>query len=169
KYSVDGRLVRGLDYYTKTAFEITSFHLGSQDALAGGGRYDLLVKELGGEPTPGVGFAAGMERVLMVLEKLAKNTFQEVDPVIFFVGMDDQSREWTFLKCCELRARGVSAELDYLERSVKAQMREANRLKAKYVVVIGENEMKSRSAKLKNMRTGEEAPVSLDRLDSVLE
>lgn len=165
---VDGRLVRGLDYYTKTAFEITTSHLGSQDALAGGGRYDLLVEELGGKSTPGVGFAAGIERVLITLEKLGKDKFQEAGPVVFFVGMDDKSREWAFLKSCELRMRGISAELDYLNRSVKAQMREANRLHAKFVVVIGEEELKSRSAKLKNMATGEESPISFDRLDSVL-
>lgn len=165
---VEGRLVRGLDYYTKTAFEITTSHLGSQDALAGGGRYDLLVEELGGKSTPGVGFAAGIERVFITLEKLGKDKFQEAGPVVFFVGMDDKSREWAFLKSCELRMRGISAELDYLNRSVKAQMREANRLHAKFVVVIGEEELKSRSAKLKNMANGEESPISFDRLDSVL-
>ncbi|MBI4429489.1 MAG: histidine--tRNA ligase [Ignavibacteriales bacterium] len=168
KFEVDGRLVRGLDYYTKTAFEITSPQLGSQDALAGGGRYDLLVEELGGKQTPGVGFAAGIERILIALEKLGKVKSQEAGPMVFFVGLDEASREWAFMKCCELRGRGISAELDYLNRSVKAQMRQADRLRAKFVVVIGEQELKSRSAILKNMANGEETPVPFDRLDSVL-
>ncbi|MGH2567617.1 MAG: histidine--tRNA ligase, partial [Bacteroidota bacterium] len=90
-YKIDGRLVRGLDYYTKTAFEITSDALGSQDALAGGGRYDLLVEELGGKPTPGVGFAAGIERLLMVLEKTGKTPADENGPLLFLVTLDEAS------------------------------------------------------------------------------
>jgi histidyl-tRNA synthetase len=163
-YEVDGRLVRGLDYYTKTAFEITSTALGSQDALAGGGRYDLLVEELGGKSTPGVGFAAGIERLLMVLTKLNKNTSVTLSPSIYFVGMDEPARVWSFIKANELRKRGIIAEVDYLSRSMKSQMREANRLQASFVVVIGEEELKSKQAKLKRMSTGEEYPVSLDDL-----
>jgi histidyl-tRNA synthetase len=165
KYEVDGRLVRGLDYYTKTAFEITSTALGSQDALAGGGRYDLLVEELGGKATPGVGFAAGIERLLMVLAKLEKNTIAAASLKIFLVGLDEPSRQWAFLKAQELRRNGIGAEVDYLERSVKAQMREANRQQAQYVAVIGESELKTKSAKLKHMQTGEETAVSLDSLE----
>ncbi len=89
-YHVNGRLVRGLDYYTKTAFEITSSALGSQDALAGGGRYDLLVEELGGKSTPGVGFAAGMERLMMVLQKTGTVEIKKQAPTIFIIGLDDQ-------------------------------------------------------------------------------
>ncbi|MEK7749279.1 MAG: histidine--tRNA ligase, partial [Bacteroidota bacterium] len=110
KYTIDGRLVRGLDYYTKTAFEITSAHLGSQDALAGGGRYDLLVAELGGKPSPGVGFAAGIERLIMVLDKLGKSKYERSGPVLFIAALDERSREWAFAQCSELRARGISAE-----------------------------------------------------------
>jgi histidyl-tRNA synthetase len=165
KYEIDGRLVRGLDYYTKTAFEITSTALGSQDALAGGGRYDLLVEELGGKPTPGVGFAAGIERLLMVLTKLEKNTIAATTPQIFLVGLDEPSRQWAFLKAQELRRSGIGAEVDYLERSIKAQMREANRQQAQYVIVVGESELKTKSAKLKHMQTGEETIVSLDSLE----
>jgi histidyl-tRNA synthetase len=164
-YEVDGRLVRGLDYYTKTAFEITSTALGSQDALAGGGRYDLLVEELGGKPTPGVGFAAGIERLLMVLSKLEKNDQKQIPPVIYFVGLDEPARIWTFLKANELRRKGICAEVDYLGRSVKSQMREANRQQAHYVIVVGEQELKSKVAKLKNMLTGEEITTSLDEIN----
>ena len=161
-YEVDGRLVRGLDYYTKTAFEITSTALGSQDALAGGGRYDLLVEELGGRSTPGVGFAAGIERLLMVLSKLGKSDRKQDPPVIFFVGLDEPARLWAFLKANELRRKGICAEVDYLGRSVKSQMREANRQQAQYVIVVGEQELKTKTAKLKNMQTSGETTISLD-------
>lgn len=163
-YEVDGRLVRGLDYYTKTAFEITSTALGSQDALAGGGRYDLLVEELGGKSTPGVGFAAGIERLLMVLSKLGKNELKQPAPILYFVGLDEQARTWTFLKASELRRKEICVEVDYLGRSVKSQMRDANRQLANYVIVVGEQELKTKSAKLKNMRTGEETTISLDEI-----
>jgi histidyl-tRNA synthetase len=164
-YKIDGRLVRGLDYYTKTAFEITSTALGSQDALAGGGRYDLLVEELGGKPTPGVGFAAGIERLLMVLSKLGKSDQKQTPPVIYFVGLDEPARIWTFLKANELRKKGICAEVDYLGRSVKSQMREANRQQARYVIVVGEQELKTKTAKFKNMLTGEETSISLDEIN----
>lgn len=164
-YELDGRLVRGLDYYTKTAFEITNTALGSQDALAGGGRYDLLVEELGGKPTPGVGFAAGIERYLMVLEKLSKAGFKESEPVLFIATLDEPSRTWAFVKATELRSREIATEVDYLDRSLKAQMREANRQGAQFVVVVGENELKTRSAKLRNMKSGTETTVSLDTLN----
>lgn len=163
-YEVDGRLVRGLDYYTKTAFEITSTALGSQDALAGGGRYDLLIEELGGKSTPGVGFAAGIERLLMVLSKLGKNELKQPAPILYFVGLDEQARTWTFLKASELRRKEICVEVDYLGRSVKSQMRDANRQLANYVIVVGEQELKTKSAKLKNMRTGEETTISLDEI-----
>jgi len=164
-YYVDGRLVRGLDYYTKTAFEITSTALGSQDALAGGGRYDLLVEELGGKKTPGVGFAAGMERLLMVLAKVHNDKFLLPAPVLYFVGLDETAHIWAFLKTIELRRQGIHAEVDYLGRSVKAQMREANREQAQYVIVVGEQELKTKIAQLKNMRTGKEMAVSLDTIE----
>jgi histidyl-tRNA synthetase len=161
-FEVDGRLVRGLDYYTKTAFEIISTDLGSQDALAGGGRYDLLVEELGGKPTPGVGFAAGIERLLMVLEKTGTAALPSPALDLYIVTLDDSSRQWAFEKTQGLRHSGSSVELDYLARSVKAQMREANRQQAAFVLVVGETELQTRTAKLKNMHTGEETPVSLD-------
>ena len=153
-----------MDYYTKTAFEITSTALGSQDALAGGGRYDLLVEELGGKSTPGVGFAAGIERLLIVLSKLGKSGQKQTPPVIYFVGLDEAARVWTFLKAIELRRKGICVEVDYLGRSVKSQMREANRQQAHYAIVVGEQELKTKVAKLKNMSTGEETSISLDEI-----
>ncbi|MEX2116567.1 MAG: histidine--tRNA ligase [Bacteroidota bacterium] len=168
QFTIDGRLVRGLDYYTKTAFEITSSDLGSQDALAGGGRYDLLVKELGGKPTPGTGFAAGIERLMMALEKKGGDLLPLSRPRIFLVGLDAPSRSWAFVRTCKLRKQGIPAETDYSARSLKAQLREANRQQAQFVIVVGEQELKSGSAKLKNMQSGEEVTVSLDALEQSL-
>ena len=167
-FKVNGRLVRGLDYYTKTAFEITSTALGSQDALAGGGRYDLLVEELGGKPTPGVGFAAGMERLMMVVQKNSPSMSFRQAPTLFIVGLDERSRSWAFAKATQLRTAGLSVELDYLERSIKAQMREANRQEAANVLVIGDSELKSGQAKLKNMKSGVERLIELERIGDVL-
>ncbi len=168
-FIIDGRLVRGLDYYTKTAFEITSTALGSQDALAGGGRYDLLVEELGGKQTPGVGFAAGIERLLMVLSKVGLQRTIDLRPVLFIVTIDEEARRWAFARAHDLRAKGVRVEVDYLGRSVKAQMREANRQETHYTVVIGGTELQSRSARLKNMQTGDEIAVNFNELESALQ
>ena len=167
-FHIDGRLVRGLDYYTKTAFEITSTALGSQDALAGGGRYDILVEELGGKPTPGVGFAAGMERLMMVLSKAGKAGMPDVRPVLFIATNGAAAQQWAFTTANALRSKGFRVEIDYLQRSLKAQMREANRMEARYALVIGETELQARSAKLKNMQTGDEEGVALDQIDRAL-
>ncbi len=162
-YEVDPRLVRGLDYYTMTAFEFVSADLGSQDALGGGGRYDGLVSQLGGKDTPAVGFAAGLERLLMVMDKNGY-TFPEQSPRVYLVGMDENSRAWAFQQAVSLRRSGVSVELDYAERSVKAQMREANRLGARYVVLAGEAEMQTSTAQVKDMQEGTQESVEFERL-----
>ncbi len=167
-YEIDGRLVRGLDYYTKTAFEITSSALGSQDALAGGGRYDLLVHELGGKPTPGVGFAAGMERLMIILEKLKRGPDPHIRPDLYIAAADDAARRRAFGFAHQLRQKGVAADLDYLGRSLKAQMREANRQRARYVIVLGNEELATGKAKLKNMESGQEEEVLLTDLTSKL-
>lgn len=167
-YSIDGKLVRGLDYYTKTAFEIISGALGSQDALAGGGRYDLLVEELGGKPTPGVGFAAGIERLLIVLNKQGMQLELNHPPKLYLVCADRQVQSWIFSLATSLRADGISVEIDYLDRSLKAQMREANKLNAEFVIVIGEQELRDRKLKLKNMKSGDETTISANELSNVL-
>lgn len=169
EYEEDGRLVRGLDYYTKTAFEVISSDLGSQDALAGGGRYDLLAEELGGKPTPGIGFAAGIERLLMVLEKQKVELGGEPRPVVFIAALGSDTHEWAMKQALELRRRGVSVELDFLGRSLKAQMREADRLQAHYVLIVGENELKTRQATLKDMKTGEQRGVGFDEILNVFD
>lgn len=166
RYSIDGRLVRGLDYYTKTAFEIISKDLGSQDALAGGGRYDLLVKELGGKQTAAVGFAAGIERLLMVMETQKKTAAPEVHPTVFLAAADEGSRRRVMKETLVLRQQGIICEVDLLGRSLKAQMREADRQRAEYVLVIGSEEMKTGLVTVKHMASGKEESVALDGIVS---
>ena len=167
-FGVDGRIVRGLDYYTKTAFEIISMDLGSQDALAGGGRYDLLVKELGGKDTPAVGFAAGMERLLMVMEKQKIVPPGGGHPLVFLAAADEEGRKWVIRTAMGLRRRGFACELDLLGRSLKAQMREADRQQASFVIAVGADELKRNQASIKNMRSGEQRSVDLRNLAAEL-
>ncbi len=163
-YEIDGRIVRGLDYYTKTAFEIVSTDLGSQDALAGGGRYDLLVKELGGKETPSVGFAAGIERLLMTLEKQSLLNVVPAKPLIFFAAADDEGKQWSLATAQTLRQHGISCEVDLLGRSLKAQMREADRQSAQYVIVAGSKELQEKKVNIKSMTDGKQTTVALDDL-----
>ncbi len=167
-FTVDGRLVRGLDYYTKTAFELTSEALGSQDALAGGGRYDLLTQELGGKETPGVGFAAGLERLMMALEKNGSSAEAATTPALYMAAADDASRGWIASTAMELRAKGFAVETDLLRRSLKAQMRDADRQQAAYVVVVGQHELETGTAAVKNMKTGEQKDFLLKDLPTQL-
>ncbi len=166
-FVVDGRLVRGLDYYTKTAFEISSNELGSQDALAGGGRYDLLIKELGGKSTPSVGFAAGMERLMMILEK---KEFQspEPKPALFIAAADESARAWALKTAMQLRYQGIYVETDLLNRSLKAQMKEADRQNAKYSIVVGSTELAAGKALLKDLSEHTQQEVPLDNLQQFL-
>jgi histidyl-tRNA synthetase len=166
-YSINGRLVRGLDYYTKTAFEITSGELGSQDALAGGGRYDLLIEELGGKKTPSVGFAAGMERLMMILEKKGFQP-EEPHPVLFIAAADETARDWALKKTMKLRSLGISTETDFLQRSLKAQMKEADRQKSKFALVVGSTELKSGKGLLKNLSDHTQHEVELEQLQLFL-
>ena len=167
-FTIDGRIVRGLDYYTKTAFEIVSQDLGSQDALTGGGRYDLLVKELGGKHTPAVGFAAGIERLLMVMEKQKLLLTDNLHPFVYIAYADKHGRSWTIEQAYILRHQAIRCEYDPLDRSLKSQMREANRQQAEYVLIVGENELRAQSVSLKNMKTGNEQKVHMGELTNKL-
>lgn len=163
-FEVDPSLVRGLDYYTKTTFEIVSSSVGSQSALCGGGRYDLLVEELGGKQTPGVGFAAGMERILLACENEKSLNIPEESIDIYIIRIDKEFEMKTAEIASQLRREGLSCDYDYLQRSVKAQMREANKYNSRYVLFVGGDEYKSGQVNLKNMSTGEEQKINLDEL-----
>ncbi len=163
-YEVDFRLVRGLDYYTDTTFEFVSDELGAQDAIGGGGRYDGLVELLGGKPTPGVGFGSGIERVIIVAEKNGFKFPEAAPPNLYFITLNDAAREKSIVLSNRLRKKNVSCESDLLGRSMKAQMREANKMMCEYVFIIGEEELQSGKGKLKKMTDGSQEDVEFDSL-----
>ncbi|HET6402633.1 MAG TPA: histidine--tRNA ligase [Candidatus Kapabacteria bacterium] len=164
EFSVDPLLVRGLDYYTRTVFEITSSDLGSQDALCGGGRYDNLVEQLGGPPTPAVGFGAGVERALLALEKLRGPRIKTPAVTLFAIMLGESARSKGFEMVSTLRVANIDCLLDLNARSMKAQMREANKANAKFAYIIGESELAEGAGILKNMETGEQAKISFDTI-----
>jgi histidyl-tRNA synthetase len=166
-YEVDGRLVRGLDYYVRTAFEFTSDALGSQSAVAGGGRYDRLVETLGGPPTPGIGFALGQERLAMILEKAGRAPPPQA-PAVFFITADAEGAIEALRRAAELRRVGVACDLDPRGGKMKAQFKQAERVGARYALVLGGNEVRTGQAKLKDMRTRDETPVALSDLPARL-
>ena len=161
-YSIDPKLVRGLDYYSRTTFEIISSSLGAQDAICGGGRYDGLVEIIGGKPTPGIGFAAGMERILMIINDA--NTKENIK--IFIVGLGDSVRPVVAKLTNDLRHNNLSSECDMLRRSMRAQMREANKLGAKYAIIIGDNELQQNRAQLKDLTSGNQETIDMDSIVS---
>ncbi len=168
-YEIDPRLVRGLDYYTKTTFEIVSGKVGSQSALCGGGRYDLLIEQLGGSPAPGVGFAAGIERILLACENENSLASGEEKINFYIVRLEKELTSAVYNIALKLREMNFSAEFDYLERSLKAQMREANKLNAEYVLFVGGDEYKSGKFNLKNMATGEQQLIGVNDIQKIIE
>jgi histidyl-tRNA synthetase len=164
EYVIDNRLVRGLDYYTRTAFEFQGLDLGAQDALLGGGRYDGLIEQIGGKPTPAIGFGLGIERIIIALKTAGRLPSLPTDTDVYVIGLDDASRRWASSLVYQIRAAGLSAEHDLLRRSMKAQMREANRRGARFVVIAGENELAAREAQVKDMRGGAQRTVPFDLL-----
>ena len=160
-YQLAPNLVRGLDYYTRTTFEITSNELGAQNAICGGGRYDGLVEKLGGKPTPGIGFAAGIERLLLA------STFDKKPPniQIYLVGLGDAVRSTLITLAEDLRKNNFKTSFDYLRRSMKAQMREANKLGARYAIILGEDELKDKSVIIKDLSTSDQEKIALDLVE----
>ena len=160
EYEIDDRIVRGLDYYTRMVFEFVASGIGAQGTVCAGGRYDGLIEELGGKSAPAVGFAAGIERLLIVMEQSGVEIPQPNSPTVYFAGMDKESRKQCFRLCAALRGAGIVAELDQMERSIKAQFKYADKLGVKYVAVIGESELSEGAMNVKNMATGESEKVS---------
>ncbi|SEJ12460.1 histidyl-tRNA synthetase [Propionispira arboris] len=164
EFELDPRLVRGLDYYTKTAFEIQYAPLGAQSAVAGGGRYDGLIEECGGSPTPAIGFAVGLERVLLALEKqaLLPGVSQATD--VFVVALGVTAQKPAFKLLCDLRAKSIKASMDFAGRSLKAQMKQANKAMARYVVMLGENEVNDSCVILKDMITSDQEKIAIQEI-----
>ncbi|GEJ57189.1 histidine--tRNA ligase [Anaeromyxobacter diazotrophicus] len=167
EYRLDPRLVRGLDYYVRTAYEFSSDALGSQSAVAGGGRYDGLVETLGGQPTPGIGYALGQERLALILEAIGR-PIPEARPQVFFVAADEAGAREAPVWAARLRKAGVPCELDPRGGKLARQFKQAERVRARYAVVLGGNEVASGQAKLKDLDTREETPVALAELASRL-
>ena len=164
EYTLDSRLVRGFDYYTKTAFEVQSTDLGAQSAVLGGGRYDLLVAEMGGQSTPAVGFGSGIERTLAIMEAQGIEIPDGTHPSVFVVTLGDAPRVAGIKLLADLRRAGIPAETDYAGKSMKAQMRSADREKAKFVVIVGEDELNRGEVKVRNMATREETAVPISEV-----
>jgi histidyl-tRNA synthetase len=160
----DPRLVRGLDYYTKTAFEIISGGLGAQNAIGGGGRYDDLVEELGGKPTPAVGFAAGIERMIIAIDQQKVEWPVEKRLDIFVAKVDEKNKDTAFRLLQKIRNAGLSADMDYSEGSLKSQMRIADKIGARYTVIVGEEELSKNMVILRNMQTKEQKEIKIDNL-----
>lgn len=176
-FEVDPALVRGLDYYTKTTFEIVSGSVGSQSALCGGGRYDLLVEELGGKATPGVGFAAGMERILLACENEKSLNLPQDSIDAYLIRVDSKTEQNLELDLklelelinlsSKLRQENISCDYDYLSRSIKAQMREANKFNAKYVVFVGGDEFNRGELNIKNLSNGEQQLIKIEDFEKL--
>ncbi len=160
-YSINYNLVRGLDYYTHTAFEVISRELGAQNAISGGGRYNTLVEEFEGPPTPCFGFALGLER-LISLVPFDKMESIETNPDVFVVSLGEEAKLKVFNLVHQLRSGGISVERDYNGGSIKSQMRKANRSASSFALIIGENEIKSGNYQLKNMQDGKQSNITAD-------
>jgi histidyl-tRNA synthetase len=164
-YILNPRMVRGLDYYTRTAFEVVSYQLGSQNAVTGGGRYDNLFQEIGGLEIPGIGFAIGMERLVSLLPKDKEFI---TTPHLFVATLGEETVKEAYRIINQLHLQGIRTELDYEGKSLKSQMRRADKLKAQYVLILGEDELKRGKAALRNMGNKVQEEIALENILNVL-
>lgn len=163
-FQVNPRIVRGFDYYTKTVFEITYEELGAQSTVCGGGRYDGLVEQLGGKPTPSIGFGLGLERLLLTMHKQGVQVAGRPAPELFLATVGEEAGRRAPAIVARARRDGIAAQLDYMGRSLKGQLKYADKLGARFVAVLGEEELAAGKVRVKEMATGEEAEVALDGL-----
>ena len=161
EYTLKPELVRGLDYYTRTVFEFVSGDIGSQSAIGGGGRYDRLVEELGGKPTSGLGFGLGLDRIMLVMQVQGLELPQQGKCELYIAPMGQAAQQKAFQMANALHHCGVSADFDICGKGLKAQMKYADKIGVRFSLVLGDNEMKSGLAELKNMKTGEKATVRI--------
>jgi histidyl-tRNA synthetase len=166
EYSINPRMVRGLDYYCRTTFEWTTKRLGSQSAVAAGGRYDGLVQQLGGPPIPGVGFAMGVERLTMLLRLQERS--DDGGPAVYFAWIGAKARDWAFPVAHRLRRQGIGVEIEAESRTLKSQMRRADKLKARSVVILGDDEFAKGQAVLRDMISKQQQEIPFDKLEAAL-
>lgn len=164
EFVIDPTIVRGLDYYTKTAFEFVTTSIGAQGTVCGGGRYDHLIEEIGGPPIPGVGFGLGIERLIMLMENNDVEFPDESGVDVFVAVMGAEAKKYGLKLCRELRNKGAAAQMDSLARNIKGQFKYADRLNAKYTVVIGDNELAEGVAQVKVMAKSEQHQVKFENL-----
>lgn len=167
-YRVNPNLVRGFDYYTDSLWEVTAGGLGAQNAVGGGGRYDNLVEQLGGRPTPGVGFGCGLERLLIALEAQGVQLPDHRKPLVWIVAQNEAARPVAWRLLSELRRENIAADMDLAGRSVKSQFKLADRELARWCVILGETELASQTAALKDMTTGQQMTVPMNELTARL-
>ena len=168
EYVVDKGIVRGLDYYTKTVFEFVSENIGAQGTVCGGGRYDGLIAELGGNDLPGVGFAMGIERLLLLMENIGIEFERTDETKIYLLGIGQEESKKVFELSTILRKEGISTEIDHMNRSVKAQFKYADKINAKFVGVIGSTELENGEISVKEMATGVEQRVKIEDLKNFI-
>ena len=168
EYTVNPTIVRGLDYYTRTVFEFISGDIGAQSTVCGGGRYDGLMEQMGAPATASLGFAMGIERLLLVLKSNEKEIGEKPVCDIYIAPMGEKATIKALAICSGLREKGFSAQTDICGRGLKAQMRYANKIGARYSIVLGDNELESGSARIKNMETGEETEIALNSISTAL-
>ena len=164
RYEIDPNIVRGLDYYTRTVFEFVSENVGTQGTICGGGRYDGLVENCGGAPTPGIGFAMGVERLLLEAEAQGIEFTKDDSVKIYFAGMSEAANEKIAKMCYDLRLEGIGCETDLMSRSFKAQMKYAGKSGIPYLAVIGDDELASGKVNIKKMDDGSQTEVELDKI-----
>lgn len=167
-FTINPKIVRGLDYYSRTVFEVSCLSLGAQSALGGGGRYDGFTSVFGGPSLPGVGFGSGIERIIQTM--IAQNiSFPNIsNPFIFFIPLEEKSKTFCFSLLACLRHANISSEMDFHVKKIQHSLQRANLLKATYCFIIGENEFNSKQGKLKDMQTGKEEMISLESIEQKL-
>jgi len=163
-FLINPKIVRGLDYYTKTAFEYLNNNLGAQNALGGGGRYDNLVEQMGGNPTPGIGFAGGFERLILSMENEGLDFGGNIKPLIYFITLGEKADLYAISLLHDLRNSGISLEYDAGKNSMKAQMKAADRSNAQFALILGDDELENNKIAIKNMTTGKQQKIALNNI-----
>ncbi|MGN0771580.1 MAG: histidine--tRNA ligase [Christensenellales bacterium] len=164
-FVVNPNIVRGLDYYTRTVFEFVSQNIGAQGTVCGGGRYNGLVEQIGGKPCPAVGFGMGLERLLIVLENLGLNVGMDKPADVYIAPLCDEAKILATTMAARLRRSGKCVDVDLMDRSFKAQLKYADKTGARYMILLGEDELKANKANIKNMSTGESVLVDMDTVE----
>ena len=168
EYIVNPRIVRGLDYYTRTVFEFVSTDIGAQGTVCGGGRYDGLMKQLDGPALPGIGFGMGLTRVILAMKESGCADVEENKPLLYIAPLGNGAVAKALSIVAKLRDKGIYAECDICSRSLKAQMKYADKIGAEYTLIIGDSELESGKAQLKNMKKSEQREIEIDNIYSVL-